>query len=495
MCLNAEVLTMTGDDYGKPRQSSAAARKRMRKRFALLFISIGFICLLLYLYQVFACSRYQPTGEALFDTYARAVIARQKWRLFKFSVTTPTSYVPDKTIASWEDEFGSDPRYWELRYWCMLQSGITIENGLSNGPSDEALERATALLEQARSQGVSSSTMLFCLFDSYSSNEARVQANSLYTPTSAEKQDLQHAEDLLDELAEEYPDFAWAYYIRALRMVGENFDGAIELIAQGNQAADKDVPRCFPIDFVKKDLSQPQSPSRELVYGSILSLEYYGSPLEYYRFQDSLESLAIAAMQPLPTQTREVLFKFGCNIGGASNSGFIDVAYGSQLARDEIRGALANRPPQLTDEQARVLAVFAHRLDELRLGLAYYNSAVSEMLRMLEEPGWTRGITRGWPYYPPSMLDNQTTHGVLYQYYNHSPNRWRLLCDVESTNQLELGHARAVFKEVSQLRLAAPELPRNWSDAGTRPGYPEFHADEYKEGGWEVPPTVLNPDK
>jgi hypothetical protein len=69
--------------------------------------------------EFYRCARYTPTGDALYDRYARAVIRNEAWKLFHAAGTHPAT-LSDRLLARWEDDCGADPRYWQLRYWCAL---------------------------------------------------------------------------------------------------------------------------------------------------------------------------------------------------------------------------------------------------------------------------------------------------------------------------------------------------------------------------------------
>ena len=62
--------------------------------------------------------------------------------MFKFAAV-----IPDTSLAAWENEFGADPRYWELRYFCATASkpGASLAPGFS-GLAD--------FLKEARMRGI-----------------------------------------------------------------------------------------------------------------------------------------------------------------------------------------------------------------------------------------------------------------------------------------------------------------------------------------------------
>ncbi len=82
------------------------------------------------------------------------------------------------------------------------------------------------------------------------------------------------------------------------------------------------------------------------------------------------------------------------------------------------------------------------------------------------------------------------THGVFYTYYLYSPDRWRLIANVEIDRHIQLDATRNAFDNISLLDFQQLELPEEWWDIGAGYGFPEIHPDEYQD----APETILDTD-
>jgi len=105
---------------GRLAAPAQATRPRRAGRGRWLGVSCAIVVLLVvllpaivYLWGISQCHKFTPTGDELFDTYARTVIDRQAPRLFLTGQNSPGPWtLPDATLAAWEPRFGKDPRYW-----------------------------------------------------------------------------------------------------------------------------------------------------------------------------------------------------------------------------------------------------------------------------------------------------------------------------------------------------------------------------------------------
>ncbi len=141
---------MATEGNSEPRKRGCLARLLRGCGWALLIL----VALVLgsYLVEVYRCSRFTPTGDALFDKYARAVIKRQAWRLFSNRYLDSELLSLDAgTLRKWENEFGDDSRYWLLCFSCptnddQILDDTSIEQGLSEKYYflDQAIQRGCA---------------------------------------------------------------------------------------------------------------------------------------------------------------------------------------------------------------------------------------------------------------------------------------------------------------------------------------------------------------
>jgi hypothetical protein len=124
---------------------------------------------------------YTPTGDELYDTYAQALLELlENARPFQSMIQVAPPSLSSELLDNWEDEFGNDPRYWQLRYWDAnwqtrvqehasqypaievdqdLDPGDFLEQGVERGASDVITEM---LLFKYRRQALKASWDQIC---------------------------------------------------------------------------------------------------------------------------------------------------------------------------------------------------------------------------------------------------------------------------------------------------------------------------------------------
>jgi hypothetical protein len=210
------------------------------------------------------------TGDALFDRYALEVDKRiEATTVEQIAEVKYAAAVPDSTLAAWENEFGADPRYWELRYFCAAAAkpGAVLAPGFS-APAD--------FLKEARRRGAATANTLLLLdpelrreynsqLDKQPETDAEL-AQSIATMQRAEKDEL----ELLDAAVALGANEAWPYYTRAMYWfdLGEEDRGIAELEA-GNAAPINVLPRPWPLPDIAGAVCKSAVPGSTAVCGAI----------------------------------------------------------------------------------------------------------------------------------------------------------------------------------------------------------------------------------
>jgi len=208
--------------------------------------------LVLYLGEVYRCWRLEPTGDALFDRCAQAVVEKQAWRLFSGNDTLGTA-LPDHLLAEWEDDFGDDPRYWQLRYYSIGLAGDRQKFEAMLGPAqdhelvdEQVRTRLDATLREAVDRGCADARIYLQLY----------MLHTRFHKTDYSAEQLTEYFGWLQTAAELEPDYAWPHYYIAMHYVqhaGDTNEGrelALQHLELGNAAADTSLPCVFPASFV-----------------------------------------------------------------------------------------------------------------------------------------------------------------------------------------------------------------------------------------------------
>jgi hypothetical protein len=230
------------------------AKSRWRTLIRAFGVVLAFICsvaLIGYLALVQRCYKLNPSGNALFDSYARAVRDRQALRLFYVQSTdgglNPSS-VPDSVLAAMEPQFGKDPHYWELRCWNAASANFPVLSQWG-WPFDDS--EGSEFLEESRRRGTASSTSLEFL--AVIRHCQAIHDELMGEATAAQRRGEELA--LLNEAISADPGRAWPRYRRAIRYceLGDLTAAEADLRA-ANAAPDTSWASLFPRQLVLEGL-------------------------------------------------------------------------------------------------------------------------------------------------------------------------------------------------------------------------------------------------
>ena len=218
-----------------------------------------------------AATPVTSAGDALFDRYAVEVDKLiEATPIEKLAEVRFAAAIPDATLAAWEDEFGKDGRYWELRYFCAItkKPGSPFAPGFGT-PAD--------FLREAQKRGVASANTLLLLYpcmqreydallEKQPATEKELE-QAIAVMQMAEREELA----LLDAAIALGPDEAWPHYMKAIYWfdLGEMEAGNLELCA-GNGLPVNVLPRPWPLPYISKALMNPSLPGNSAVCGAII---------------------------------------------------------------------------------------------------------------------------------------------------------------------------------------------------------------------------------
>jgi len=346
----------------------------------------------------------EPTGDALFDTYAEAVAQR-----FADAAADPVAslragiepcVLPLATVEAWNDRFGGDPSYWQLVYICGIASAseraerealaqYPVGADDAGRPIEEARnaraeELRMAYLRQCYPDFRQVITMLPPDADSYvllynierqshsawldqqSATDVAFAAKHL-TPEQTEELRREllvaHDEQLMkNELADlttaisAAPQQAWPYYERAmLHFSNGDMDLAIADLERGNAAPELHYPMFFPYSFLYERLDRGEySGSPELTSALLISSMRDDTP-NFIRIKEQGKNLQVASAMSGDLQYLNAWQQFSARLGDVLPTSPIYALTGNVMTTMIPGYLLENLAGDLSAEQVHVL--------------------------------------------------------------------------------------------------------------------------------------------
>jgi hypothetical protein len=345
-----------GDPLGSARQN-----RRRRGRIAGRHVLLTLGCLLglalaLYVPGYRRCHGLVPSGDDLFDEYARAVRDRQATRLFYVSFPdgglNPV-VLPDDMLAAWEPRYGRDPRYWQLRCWNAASQNL---------PSLVAWDwphveygNSAAFLEEARLRQVADAATLELLGWMRGCQAFRLEQGAKPLPGEVPPHELRvEQRQLLDEAVAADPQRAWPHYRLALRACecGDLAQSAREL-ALGNVAPDTTHIALFPRQLLMNNLNHGHPLANPaLSYYLLQSQACYDA--DWPGVQPGLRALADSALAAGDMQLLTTVQLAWCRMGSSCGESEYSANYFAHQVRRTIRQLLLERGDKLSRPQREV---------------------------------------------------------------------------------------------------------------------------------------------
>lgn len=284
----------------------------------------------------------EPTGDELFDRLAALIDSNLEAELSEARYWGFSELVQEDVIASWEGDFGNDPRYWELRY--LLANSLTPEAFGMEGWKREfyyaKAEHANGMLKEAIDRGIARPVTLYLYYISlrdlhYQQMEKLLPGPSLTTSYSQERvthipprpdtdpalleqtrqlRSKQEAEQLavLNELVDSAPQMAWAHYARAMYWLelGELGKGLANL-KSGNAAMDGVIPHGFPIGVALAGLGEDHPRGNAAVTAVLIGER---KKLQMFESKDRVKESILVAMLSGDLSLANEWMHFSCRL-------------------------------------------------------------------------------------------------------------------------------------------------------------------------------------
>lgn len=271
---------------------------------------------------------FVPTGDELFDRYAKEVEARIEAENTSSGEWTNVAAVPDNTLAEWQSEFGADPRYWELRYFCARL-------GQWDSQPLEEDEEPIAFLLEAQQRGISTANTLLLLYgEMRRENQLELEAVGDAPGGGPELMHLQEQEELelLDAAVAAGPDEAWTYYTRAMYWfyLGQQ-ERALDDLSVGNIARNNAYPVPWPMNYVDSAPGMDAPPGSAAVCGAIWSSSIALVQPNFITVKDHLRETTICMNLGAGVDSLEPWHQFACRLGQSISSQQIFLLVGTIL--------------------------------------------------------------------------------------------------------------------------------------------------------------------
>jgi hypothetical protein len=283
--------------------------------------------------------------------------------------------VPDSVLAALEQQFGQDPRYWQLRYWNAWQYNDHSEQGdadplrfLREGAKRGAEDAATAwlLLEDDLQHPPAEDAKLLGGPASDHPTQAEALANAQALEREHRRQML-----LLDDFVAKYPAESLGWYVRAQQKedYGDT-QGCLGDLRSGNAAANNRVPLPFPLSFVSERTAAGQPVGSEVVAGVVTEAAGNRSTIRGALDAGHLDhDLQVAFDIGGTLDMTQPVFEYGCRLATMRGATHLWHYAGLAIAQTQA-DRLASHPPASADQTAQqALARLEHRLASLHLKL------------------------------------------------------------------------------------------------------------------------------
>ena len=223
-----------------------------------------------------ARNRYQPTGDELLDRYAVQFLTDLQESLEHPTRFDESGHFPERydkhsamLLESWEDEYGADPRYWQLRAQAAKFGGS--QHPIVSSGQPLTITRLPELID-----GGMTDEGLFALVDYRKLYEA----------------DSEKALELIHRASELYGENAHFHYLQAaLELKAGKPAAAWEALARGNGAPRNDPPAIYPVSpaCVDPGLFRGSRDSRAFYMAWITNYEVFNEAYTIQLLKDFLE--------------------------------------------------------------------------------------------------------------------------------------------------------------------------------------------------------------
>lgn len=283
---------------------------------------------------------FSPTGDKLYDAYQQALLAALAQPPAPGARLSDAPQVPDALLAQWAPDFGSDPRYWQLRWF-----------ELNRAPEEDRQPALMAALDtQWLASGAVDATTLWLRYLQTDANLREAQVP--YNEAEAER------ERLLGELTARYPEESEPHYEQALLAFKHgDWPTALARIEAGNAAPSNRNLMPFPISFVLARLQAGQSVGNESAAGIVLDQSYsfgyvFGRNI---RIKDTEVEFEVRANLSGGLDEAASLHRFCCRLGSMDSGGTVGALISSVIGRMLASYLLTEQAESFSGDQRQEL--------------------------------------------------------------------------------------------------------------------------------------------
>jgi len=456
----------------------------LRRKLGFIAVLLGLLVAGIYVSEVIRCSQYKPTGDALYDQYARTVIARNRWRLFH-NRNNGVTYLPDSLLETWEPEFGDDPHYWQLRWFCAKHKQapriVNISGARQRLPTDPQLNAWQHLQEGVDRGAADWATWALLIREpgraavSSIDDELEQARNSSPDPRTQQQAVaavLARYEQIelneLDSMVEADVHQAWPYYLRAKYWMeyGE-LDNAIEDLKKGNHALCNELEKPFPVAFLLDRISAGDHLGSDIVAGAILEDDAWSAMPNWIKWKDHYKEAQLVTAMSGDLELTQQLHIAACRLGEAEHGSSIESSVAAVLFLMEAKELISGYSQDLSDEQRMT----AWSIDRRGKGIQnYWVSWYAEVwpwirdyprLHMLLTMVNVVGIGSESVVEPPGGADPEFSGESIMQYLlprrHYLRSLWLREQQVRAIDDL-----RGYFEELEQADLRTLEWPDDW---------------------------------
>jgi hypothetical protein len=323
--------------------------------------------------------RQVHTGDALLDTYLQTVFGygrlTNKWWMLLRSAEA----LPPGQWEQWEQQFGSDPRFWMLCHSFRPHAAAAQSQDLEAEHAEH-----NRFLNEALSRGVADWKVLLTLtLENYSHWEFAAESqvalahpvwNTALSERIAYHRQLTAAIDrlfvpqrqqLLDQLRRAATDQAVAHYQLAT-MLDQSGDpaGAYAAVAAGNAAPENEAGDSCPFDTVSKATASGQPLAGDIYLTGLLAGHSYTGDVNRNDFRAMITDLADWAVQAADLASLQALHRACCRVGQSTGVAFYD-SVSAVLEDKYVLDAIQRLTPSTASARIQLLNTAQTQLKQL----------------------------------------------------------------------------------------------------------------------------------
>jgi hypothetical protein len=320
----------------------------------------------------------KPTGDALFDRYAAEIWQRNAPGAYAGEGISTAACLPDDLLAAWEAEFGNDPRYWQLRYFCARALKTDAEPEVSwteelfkpeaaAGEAEASAQPAyngpdpVSFLEAGIARGAYDCATLKALFNARLDSMLAGDPKQLAPQRELQPGAAEQLVPLAAKLVSEFPEEADSWTIQAL----VNFElgndaAAFDDLKAGNAAPSSRYVTFFPASAAMQAAIDGTSTGSDYVNGMI-SQGMSDYVVHDHIWRKHIRRCSELAVQSVDLSDWQVLDEFAARQAMRKGGSIYREAALHNYVRGITRAFLVEAPEKLSVEQRSAMWKYQNR--------------------------------------------------------------------------------------------------------------------------------------